>query len=53
MRGATYYSSFIEHWLLQLLYQEAADRVLISAYSAFGILLAISWWVFPAKARRR
>ena len=42
-----YESSFIEHWLHQLLFYEAPSWVFTLAYSVFGLLVAASWWVFP------
>ena len=49
---AVYQSSFIEHWLHQLLFYEAPGWVFTVAYSVFGLLVAASWWFFPPKLRR-
>ena len=45
----TYSSSFIEHWLQQVLYYEAPAWVFITGYSLFGLLVAASWWYFPPR----
>ena len=41
---ATYSGSFIAHWLHTLLYYEAPAGVFTSLYSAFGLIVAFSWW---------
>lgn len=46
---AAYSSSFIEHWLHQLLFYEAPSWVFTLAYSVFALLVAASWWVFPPR----
>jgi polyferredoxin len=52
--GATTYSgSFIEHWLQQILYYEAPPWVFTIGYSLFGLLVAVTWWYFPPKSKRR
>ncbi len=38
-----YGGAFISHWLQELLYYEAPDWVFKVGYSAFGLLVAISW----------
>ena len=45
----TYSSSFIEHWLQQVLYYEAPAWVFITGYSLFGLLVVASWWYFPPR----
>jgi hypothetical protein len=50
---AVYSGSFISHWLQQLLYYEAPDWVFTAAYTAFAILVAVSWlWVRPRPFRK-
>ena len=44
-----YQSSFIEHWLQQLLFYEAPSWVFTLAYSLFGLLVVASWWYFPPR----
>ena len=46
--GETYAGSFISHWLEQLFFYSAPDWVFILSYTAFGLLVLISWfWVRP------
>lgn len=42
--GTTYESTFISHWLGELLYYEAPAWVFILVYTAFGMLVVISWF---------
>jgi hypothetical protein len=50
---ATYSGTFISHWLQELLYYQAPDWVFQACYSAFAILVAMSWlWVRPRPFRR-
>lgn len=45
---AVYAGSFIAHWLEKLLYFAAPGWVFIVSYSAFGLLVLLSWfWVRP------
>ncbi len=48
--GETFYSStFISHWVGQLLYYEAPPWVFAMCYTVFGLLVLMSWlWVRPA-----
>ena len=39
-----YDSTFIGHWLQQLLYYDAPSWVFIAAYTLFGLLVLASWW---------
>ena len=44
--GETYSGSFISHWLGKLLYVEAPAWVFTWVYTAFGLLVVVSWgWV--------
>ena len=46
--SASYDSSFISHWLGELLYYQAPAWVFVVAYTLFGALVLISWiWVRP------
>ena len=51
--GAPYDESFIAHWLRQLLFYEAPSWAFALAYTAFGLLVAATWWFFPPKAGRQ
>jgi len=42
---AGYEGSFIQHWLQSILYYSAPDWVFILAYTVFGALVLISWFV--------
>jgi hypothetical protein len=45
---ATYTGAFVAHWLERLLYYEAPAWVFATCYTAFGALVAFSWyWVRP------
>ena len=46
-----YGESFIGHWLTQLLFYEAPAWAFTLAYSAFGVLVLLTWWKFPPKRR--
>jgi hypothetical protein len=49
---AAYETSFIAHWLTQLLFYEAPAWVFTAAYTLFGAAVALAWWRFPARRRR-
>lgn len=42
---AVYAGSFISHWLETLLYYQAPQWVFIVGYSAFGLLVVVSWFL--------
>lgn len=43
-----YEGSFVAHWLSELIYYEAPWWVFVMAYTAFGMLVVLSWfWVRP------
>jgi polyferredoxin len=50
---AGYDAGFIEHWVQRLLYWEAPAWVFVLVYTAFGLLVVLSWWAFPPRARQR
>ncbi len=43
----TYTESFIEHWVQRILFFQAPWWVFVLAYSAFGLLVLVTWWRFP------
>lgn len=47
--AGTYGGSFIEHWLQRLLYYEAPQWVFVAAYTAFGVAVLATWWLFPPR----
>ena len=45
---AVYPGAFIAHWMARLLYYRAPEWVFSVSYTAFGLLVAASWfWVRP------
>lgn len=50
--AATYAGSFIQHWLQNLLYYTAADWVFIVVYTGFALLVLLSWYVVPVRAKK-
>ena len=49
---ASYGSSFIEHWLARLIFFNAPASVFMTAYTAFGVLVLLSWWWWPPRFKR-
>jgi len=47
-----YAESFIEHWLSRLIFFNAPAWVFAMAYSAFGVLVLLSWWLWPPRRAR-
>jgi len=45
--GASYSTSFIEHWLQRLIYYEAPAWVFVLAYTLFAALVVAAWWRYP------
>ncbi|MCA3237224.1 MAG: DUF2784 domain-containing protein [Curvibacter sp.] len=50
-RLAGYETSFIQHWVQQLLYYDAPAWVFVLAYTAFGLLVLWLWRRWPPKRR--
>lgn len=49
----TYAGSFIEHWLSRLIFFEAPWWLFVAAYTAFALLVLLTWhWVPPRRTRR-
>ena len=44
---ATYETSFIGHWLHYFLFYTAPEWLFIIVYSAFGLLVFLSFWKYP------
>lgn len=45
--GVQYEGSFIQYWVERLLYYEAPAWVFVVTYTAFGLLVIITWVRFP------
>lgn len=45
--GSVYASSFIQHWLHEILFYDFAPWVFTVAYTAFGIMVLIAWLLVP------
>ena len=45
--GSAYASSFIQHWLHEILFYDFAPWVFTVAYTVFGILVLIAWLLVP------
>ena len=41
----TYSGSFVAHWLSELIYYEAPSWIFVTAYTAFGALVVVSWFL--------
>lgn len=48
---AGYQVSFISHWLHRLFFFRAPAWVFTLAYSLFGLLVLLSWWIYPPQRR--
>jgi hypothetical protein len=49
---APYPKSFVGHWLSQLIFYRAPDSVFLVAYSAFGALVVVTFWLYPPRRGR-
>ncbi|MBK8360875.1 MAG: DUF2784 domain-containing protein [Comamonadaceae bacterium] len=47
-----YGTGFIEHWVQRILFYEAPAWVFVTAYSLFGLLVAVVWWRYPPERRK-
>jgi hypothetical protein len=48
----TYAGGFISHWLETILYYRAPAWVFAVVYTAFGVLVLLSWFRVPPRRRR-
>lgn len=48
-RGERYQGSFIQHWVHQILFYEASETVFAVLYSAFFLLIVLSFWRVPPR----
>ena len=49
--SAPYNAGFIAHWAQRILFYEAPAWVFVTAYSLFGLLVAVVWWRYPPERR--
>ncbi|HEU0282571.1 MAG TPA: DUF2784 domain-containing protein [Gallionella sp.] len=45
--GSAYSSSFIQHWLHEILFHDFPPWVFTAAYTVFGIFVVIAWLLVP------
>lgn len=45
--GSAYSSSFIQYWLHEILFYDFPTWVFTAAYTAFGIIVIIAWFLVP------
>ena len=50
-RAETYAGGFIEHWLQGLLFFRAPAWVFTASYTAFGLAVLATWWLWPPRRR--
>jgi drug/metabolite transporter superfamily protein YnfA len=50
--GSGYSTSFIQHWLREILFYDFAPWVFTLAYTVFGILVFIAWLLVPPERTR-
>ena len=50
--SSSYRKGFIEHWVQRLLFFDAPSWVFVLAYSIFGLLVVVAWWLFPPRFSR-
>jgi polyferredoxin len=48
----THEISFVEYWLSRLIFYQAPTWVFVAVYSAFALLVAVSWWRWPPRRSR-
>ena len=51
--ATTYTGSFIQYWLQRLLYFDVPSWAFMFAYTLFGVLVLVVWWVYPPSFKRR
>ncbi|SMB22618.1 putative threonine efflux protein [Sterolibacterium denitrificans] len=49
---ATYSGDFIAYWVRQFMFFTAPSWVFTVCYTAFGVLVLLSWWWFPPRPAR-
>jgi hypothetical protein len=51
--GDPYARGFVADWLARLIFYEAAPHVFVVAYTAFGLLVVLTWLLGPPRRGRR
>lgn len=46
-----YAGGFVAHWVQRFLYYEAPQWVFTLGYTAFGMIVAATWWYLPPRSR--
>lgn len=46
----TYGESFIQHWVSRVMFYDAPLWVFALIYTAFGLLVVLSWWRWPPRS---
>lgn len=49
--GSAYTSSFIQHWLHEILFYDFAPWVFAVAYTTFGVLVLLAWLLVPPRSK--
>ena len=44
-----YSQSFIEHWLQRIIFYDVPFWVFTLAYTLFGLLVVLAWWLYPPR----
>lgn len=50
--GAAHEGDFVAYWIGRVLFYEAEPWVFTLVYTAFGALVAATWWIFPPRRHR-
>jgi Protein of Unknown function (DUF2784) len=48
-----YDGSFIEHWVQRIIFYEAPAWIFTAAYTAFGLMVVVTWSYFPPRRKER
>ncbi len=49
--GVPYDGGFIQYWLQRFLYYDAPEWVFVVVYTVFGLLVIITWGLFPPQKK--
>ena len=50
---AAYTTGFIAHWVQRVMFYDAPPWVFTSAYTVFGLVVALVWWHFPPQRTQK